>query len=206
MTTQLQLRRGTTADHATFTGAQGEVTLNTSTKRLHSHDGSTTGGSPHALMSDLSGFVTSSALSTTLSSYATTSSVYSVPSGGKAGQVLTKNSATDYDLTWTYPTKVSITSINSTSYTLALTDQYVRSTNTGSTTITIPANSAVAFPIGTQITIIQAAGTQLQIASVTNPVTLLYPDTLIFRKVGSSATLTKVGTDAWELAGDMKVS
>lgn len=46
MTTQLQMRRGTTAQHASFTGAPGEITFNTSTKTLHAHDGVTAGGVP----------------------------------------------------------------------------------------------------------------------------------------------------------------
>ena len=41
----LQLRRGNDTDHSTFTGADGELTYNTTTKTLHVHDGSTTSGS-----------------------------------------------------------------------------------------------------------------------------------------------------------------
>jgi len=42
--TTLQLRRGTTADNATFTGAVGEVIVNTTTNSLVVHDGTTVGG------------------------------------------------------------------------------------------------------------------------------------------------------------------
>ena len=42
--TTLQLRRGTTADNATFTGAVGEVIVNTTTNSLVVHDGVTVGG------------------------------------------------------------------------------------------------------------------------------------------------------------------
>ena len=41
---QLQLRRGSAADHNSFTGASGEVTVNTTNKSLHVHDGATSGG------------------------------------------------------------------------------------------------------------------------------------------------------------------
>lgn len=41
---QVQLRQGTTAQHATFTGAEGELTYNTSKKSLVLHDGITAGG------------------------------------------------------------------------------------------------------------------------------------------------------------------
>lgn len=44
MTTQVQFRRGTTTQHAVFTGAQGEITVDTDKKTAIVHDGSTAGG------------------------------------------------------------------------------------------------------------------------------------------------------------------
>jgi hypothetical protein len=44
MTAQVQFRRGTTVQHNTFTGAVGEVTLDTTKQTLIVHDGSTAGG------------------------------------------------------------------------------------------------------------------------------------------------------------------
>jgi hypothetical protein len=44
MAKQVQLRRGTTAQHATFTGAEGEVTYDTEKKVLIAHDGQTQAG------------------------------------------------------------------------------------------------------------------------------------------------------------------
>jgi len=46
MSGQLQLRRGTTAQNSTFTGAAGELTYNTDDGGLISHDGVTAGGYP----------------------------------------------------------------------------------------------------------------------------------------------------------------
>ena len=46
MSTQLKLRRGTTAQHSTFTGAEGEVTVDTDKDTLVVHDGTTAGGKP----------------------------------------------------------------------------------------------------------------------------------------------------------------
>ena len=40
----LRLRRGTDTQHTTFTGAEGEVTVNTTNDSLHVHDGVTAGG------------------------------------------------------------------------------------------------------------------------------------------------------------------
>ena len=53
MADQLQLRGGTTAQHATFTGALREVTVDTDKKTVVVHDGSTAGGNP-LLRQDLS--------------------------------------------------------------------------------------------------------------------------------------------------------
>ena len=49
MPTILQLRRGTTAEHSSFTGAEGEVTINTTKDTLVVHDGLTQGGFEIAL-------------------------------------------------------------------------------------------------------------------------------------------------------------
>lgn len=46
MSKQLKLRRGTTAQHSTFTGAEGEVTVDTTKDTLVVHDGTTAGGKP----------------------------------------------------------------------------------------------------------------------------------------------------------------
>ena len=44
----LKLRRGTTSQHSSFTGAEGEVTVDTDKETLVVHDGSTAGGHPVA--------------------------------------------------------------------------------------------------------------------------------------------------------------
>ena len=49
----LKLRRGTDTQHSTFTGAEGEVTVNTTNDSLHVHDGTTAGGR-ELLRTDLS--------------------------------------------------------------------------------------------------------------------------------------------------------
>jgi len=45
MPTQVQFRRGTTAQNNSFTGAAGELSVNTSNSTIRVHDGSTAGGS-----------------------------------------------------------------------------------------------------------------------------------------------------------------
>ena len=44
MATQIQHRRGTTAGHSSFTGAAGEITIDTDKNTVVVHDGSTAGG------------------------------------------------------------------------------------------------------------------------------------------------------------------
>lgn len=48
MATQVQIRRGTTAQHSTFTGAAGEITIDTDKKTVVVHDGTTVSGKPLA--------------------------------------------------------------------------------------------------------------------------------------------------------------
>lgn len=48
MATQVQFRRGTTTQHATFTGAVGEITVDTDKQVVVVHNGSTAGGFPLA--------------------------------------------------------------------------------------------------------------------------------------------------------------
>ncbi|HEV2552705.1 MAG TPA: hypothetical protein VGV17_02960 [Bosea sp. (in: a-proteobacteria)] len=53
MSIQVQSRRGSAASHASFTGAPGEITSTTDTKRLVLHDGSTVGGIPVARLDEV---------------------------------------------------------------------------------------------------------------------------------------------------------
>ena len=49
----IQLRRGTAAEHGSFTGAAGEVTVNTTRNSVHIQDGSTAGGTEMATKSSV---------------------------------------------------------------------------------------------------------------------------------------------------------
>ena len=55
----LQHRRGTTAEHGNFTGAAGEITFDTTAKRLVAHDGTTKGGIPVATKQEVEQVATS---------------------------------------------------------------------------------------------------------------------------------------------------
>ncbi len=53
MSRQIQLRRGSSAEHETFTGAIGEVTVDTTSNTLRVHDGQTVGGTTLAKRSEI---------------------------------------------------------------------------------------------------------------------------------------------------------
>ena len=57
MSKRIQLRRGTTAETNTFTGAVGEVTVDTDKKTVVVHDGTTAGGTPLARVSEIPSLV-----------------------------------------------------------------------------------------------------------------------------------------------------
>ena len=57
MAIQIQLRSGTTTEHNTFTGAVGEVTVDTTKDTLVVHDGVTVGGTPLARVSEVTNLV-----------------------------------------------------------------------------------------------------------------------------------------------------
>jgi hypothetical protein len=53
MTKQVQFRRGTSLQHLTFTGAEGEITVDTDKKIVVVHDGIKSGGYGAASRSDV---------------------------------------------------------------------------------------------------------------------------------------------------------
>lgn len=50
---QILIKRGSDLQHTTYTGALGELTLNTDTKAVHAHDGATAGGVALAKAADV---------------------------------------------------------------------------------------------------------------------------------------------------------
>jgi hypothetical protein len=98
-----------------------------------------------------------------------------------------------------------VTNAQTASYTLVLADKdkLVEIDNASANNLTVPLNSSVAFPIGTQINILQTgAGTTTLVA--TGGVTLNATPGLILRARWSSVTLIKRGTDTWVAVGDLR--
>jgi hypothetical protein len=90
------------------------------------------------------------------------------------------------------------------SYTLALTDStnLVEMDSSSSTTVTVPTNATVAFPVGSSVDIFQKGTGQVTIAAAAG-VTVYYTPGLKLRAQYSAATLVKRSTDTWILTGDL---
>lgn len=80
----------------------------------------------------------------------------------------------------------------------------IRMNNAGANTVTVPTNATVPFGIGTQINVIQIGDGQTSFVAAAG-VTINTPETLKLRKKFSSALLVKVGTDEWDLMGDLEI-
>lgn len=107
MATQVQNRRGTTAEHSTFTGANGELTVDTTKKTVVVHDGSTAGGTPLAKESALSSYLTTSSASATYAPLAspTFTGTVTIPAGASISGYLTSATAAS-----TYQTQAGMSS------------------------------------------------------------------------------------------------
>jgi hypothetical protein len=90
--------------------------------------------------------------------------------------------------------------------TLSLDDAkaYVRVSKETAVALTVPTNASVAIPVRTQIGVIAAGAGKLSIMEAPG-VTVNTPETRVLRKQFSSATLTKVSTDEWDLIGDLEL-
>ena len=94
------------------------------------------------------------------------------------------------------------------SYTLALTDKnkFIKMTSGSANTVTVPTNASVAFPIGSQIHIIQYGSGKTQVIPVSGTVTIDATPGAYLRAQYSSATLLKCDTNIWMLMGDLSAS
>jgi hypothetical protein len=92
-----------------------------------------------------------------------------------------------------------------TSYTLALSDRgcMVRPTNPSANTLTVPPNSSVAFPIGTQIIVTQAGAGQTTVVAGSGVTVNSSAGKMKFYGQWSGVTLVKTATNTWTLMGDI---
>ena len=101
---------------------------------------------------------------------------------------------------------VPINDQTGTTYTLVGSDagKYVRMSNALASTLTVPPNSSVPFPVGTQITIEQGGVGQVAMVEDVG-VTINSPATLLLRDQYSVSAIVKVGVDEWTIMGDMEI-
>ena len=101
--------------------------------------------------------------------------------------------------------QVAINAQTGTTYTTVLADQskLVTLTNASAITLTIPANSSVAYPVGTKIDFAQLGAGQVTVAGA-GGVTVNATPTLKFRDQYSAVSCIKTATDTWLLVGDLE--
>jgi len=108
-------------------------------------------------------------------------------------------------------TALTLNAQTGTTYTFVLTDSnntLVTASNASAQTYSIPTNANVAYPIGSQINIIQIGAGQVTINAVTSGTTTVLSNGATaaapkLRVQYSSATLLKVATDTWYVVGDI---
>ena len=82
-------------------------------------------------------------------------------------------------------------------------DTMIEINSASATTVTVPTNEAVAFPIGTSLDILRVGAGAVDVVGASGVVTVNATPGLKLRSQWSSATLIKRATDTWVLVGDL---
>jgi hypothetical protein len=212
--TQIQVRRGTASQWTSTnpTLAAGEQGFETDTLKLKIGDGTTAWNSLGYVATGSVGTVTSITAGTGLSGGAITTSgtiaIDSTVATLTGTQTLTNKTLTTPTLN---DAKVNLAfDAETASYTavLANNSQVVTMDNASANTFSIPTNASVAFPIGTQITVLQIGAGQTTIQAVTSGTTTIQSTggTAAQPKIRAryaAATCVKASTDLWYVFGDI---
>jgi hypothetical protein len=204
--TQIQVRRGTASSwtSANPTLAAGEWGLETDTGKVKIGDGTTAWNSEPYIGA---GTVTSITAGTGLSGGTITGSgtiaIDSTVATLTGTQTLTNKTLTDPKINLAFDAETA-------SYTAVLANngQVVTMDNGSANTFSIPTNASVAFPIGTQINVLQIGAGQTTIQAVTSGTTTIQSTGATaaqpkLRVRYSAATCLKAGTDLWYVFGDI---
>lgn len=207
--TQIQVRRGTASQWTSTnpTLAAGEFGFETDTNKLKCGNGSTAWSSLPYLNND--GDITGVTAGTGISGGGTSGTVTvsidtSVTADLSTAQTLTNKTLTAPVI------NLALNAQTGTTYTFALTDngKLVTASNASAQTYSIPTNATTAFPIGTQINIIQIGAGQVTIQAASSGTTTVSSTGATatapkLRAQYSTATLIKASTDLWYVAGDI---
>jgi hypothetical protein len=211
--TQIQVRRGTASQWTSTnpTLAAGEWGFESDTGKVKIGNGSTAWNSlGYTGAGDIEGVTAGTGLS----------------GGGTSGTVTVSiNTAVTADLTTTQtltnktlttPTlddpkiNLAFDAQTGTTYTTVLNDngQVVTMNNASANTLSIPTNASVAYPIGTQINVLQIGAGQTTIQAVTSGTTSILSTGATaaapkLRARYSMATCIKAATDTWYVVGDI---
>lgn len=206
--TAIQIRRGTAAQwtSANPTLASGEQGFETDTGKVKIGNGSTAWNS---LAYIGAGTVTSITAGTGLSGGTITSSgTIAIDTATtvdvSTAQTLTNKTLTDPKINLAFDAETA-------SYTAVLANngQVVTMNNASANTFSIPTNASVAFPIGTQINVLQIGAGQTTIQAVTSGTTSILSTgaTAAAPKIRARygmATCIKAATDTWYVVGDIQ--
>jgi hypothetical protein len=209
--TQIQIRRGTAAQwtSANPTLAAGEFGYETDTGKAKIGNGSSAWIILGYALTGAAGTVTSITAGTGLSGGTiTTTGTIAIDTATTAdlttAQTLTNKTLTDPKI------NLALNAQTGTTYTFVLTDngKLVTASNAAAQTYSIPTNASVAYPIGTQINIIQIGAGQVTINAVTSGTTTISSTGATatapnLRAQFSSATCIKASTDLWYVIGDI---
>lgn len=209
--TQIQVRRGTASQWTSTnpTLASGEQGFETDTNKMKIGNGSTAWNSLSYAITGAVGTVTSIVASTgltggTITSTGTIAIDTSVTADLSTAQTLTNKTLTAPII------NLSLNPQTGTTYTFVLGDngKLVTASNASAQTYSVPTNASVAYPVGTQINIIQIGAGQVTIQAVTAGTTTIASTGASaiapkLRAQYSSATLIKAATDLWYVMGDI---
>jgi hypothetical protein len=207
--TQIQVRRGTASQWTSTnpTLAAGEFGFETDTNKLKCGTGSTAWTSLPYLNND--GDITGVTAGTGISGGGTSGTVTvsidtSVTADLSTAQTLTNKTLTAPII------NLALNAQTGTTYTFVLSDngKLVTASNASAQTYSIPTNASVAYPVGTQINIIQIGAGQVTIQAVTSGTTTVSSTGATatapkLRAQYSAATLIKASTDLWYVTGDI---
>lgn len=208
--TQIQVRRGTASQWTSTnpTLAAGEFGFETDTNKLKCGNGSTAWNSLAYLNND--GDITGVTAGTGISGGGTSGTVTvsidtSVTADLTTAQTLTNKTLTDPKINLAFDAQTG------TSYTTVLNDngQIVTMNNSSANTLSIPTNASVAYPVGTQINVLQIGTGQTTIQAVTSGTTTILstaatPAAPKIRARYGMATCIKAATDTWYVVGDIQ--